>query len=78
MSKVGGFFRSLLLWKHERGTLQYDILCALILAFIFFVPRSCFISESPEIPKTSSGGFAESAAQDATDGEPATHNKKSN
>jgi hypothetical protein len=35
--------RVLLIWSYERGTLQYDIMCALILAFVFFVPRSCFI-----------------------------------
>ncbi len=34
--------RNILIWTYERGTLQYDILCGLILAFIFFVPRSCF------------------------------------
>jgi hypothetical protein len=32
----------MLVWTYGRGTLQYDIICALILAFIFFVPRSCF------------------------------------
>ncbi len=42
MGKIGGVFRSILVWTYERGTLQYDIICALILAFIFFVPKSCF------------------------------------
>lgn len=37
-----GFLRSTVVWTHERGTLQYDIICALILAFIFLVPKSCF------------------------------------
>jgi hypothetical protein len=37
--------RNLLVWSYERGTLQYDIICALILAFIFFVPPSCFVSK---------------------------------
>ena len=45
MAKPDGTFRNLLIWTYERGTLKYDIICALILAFIFFVPRSCFISK---------------------------------
>jgi hypothetical protein len=40
-----GFLRSAMVWTHERGTLQYDIMCALILAFIFFVPKSCFTTK---------------------------------
>jgi hypothetical protein len=39
--------RALLIWSYERGTLQYDIMCGLILAFIFFVPRSCFLKPNP-------------------------------
>jgi hypothetical protein len=29
-------------WSYERGTLQYDILCAFILLFIFLPPRHSF------------------------------------
>jgi hypothetical protein len=29
-------------WSYGRGTLQYDVLCALILAFIFATPRYIF------------------------------------
>lgn len=42
MSKFGKVLRGILVWSYERGTLQYDIICALILAFIFLTPRSCF------------------------------------
>lgn len=42
MSKFGSVLRGILVWSYERGTLQYDIICALILAFIFLTPRSCF------------------------------------
>ncbi len=42
MARTGGFFRSILVWTHERGTLQYDIICVLIVAFIFLVPKGCF------------------------------------
>jgi len=37
-----GFFRGILMWRYGRGTWQYDLLCALILAFVFFVPTRCF------------------------------------
>ena len=30
------------LWAYPRGTVQYDILCAFILLFIFATPRSVF------------------------------------
>lgn len=31
-----------LFWVYERGSWQYDIICAVILAFIFLTPRSFF------------------------------------
>jgi hypothetical protein len=45
--------RGILVWAYERGTIQYDIICALILAFIFLVPPSCFISKKAEKPHAS-------------------------
>jgi hypothetical protein len=33
-------------WTYSRGTWQYDVLCALILAFIFLTPRD-FFSKPP-------------------------------
>ena len=44
MAKLGKL-QKILIWSHERGSLPYDIICALILAFIFLVPRGCLISE---------------------------------
>ncbi|MGH9325067.1 MAG: hypothetical protein ACRD2B_00040 [Terriglobia bacterium] len=29
-------------WSHERGSWQYDVICAIILAFIFLTPASWF------------------------------------
>lgn len=43
-----------MIWTHERGTLQYDIICALILAFIFLVPRSCFVGKRTDNPTAQS------------------------
>jgi hypothetical protein len=31
-----------LFWSYERGSWQYDVMCVLILAFIFLVPSSLF------------------------------------
>ena len=52
MAQTGGTFRNILIWTYERGTLQYDIICALILAFIFFVPRSCFVPRRQDTAQT--------------------------
>lgn len=37
----------ILVWSYERGTIPYDILCVLILAFVFLVPPSCFSKKRP-------------------------------
>ena len=34
--------KSLFFWSYGRTTWQYDVLCALILAFIFLTPKSWF------------------------------------
>jgi hypothetical protein len=54
MGKSGGTIRNIFVWTFERGTLQYDIICALILAFIFFVPRSCFTARHSAVPPSGS------------------------
>jgi hypothetical protein len=38
MSRVN----KIIFWSYERATLQYDILCVLILLFIFLLPRHSF------------------------------------
>lgn len=42
MKQNGWFSRLILIWSYGRGTLQYDIICILILAFIFLIDPSCF------------------------------------
>jgi hypothetical protein len=44
MAAAGHAARKIFIWSYERGTLPYDIICALILAFVFFAPRSCFVN----------------------------------
>jgi hypothetical protein len=36
--------KKVLFWSYERGSWQYDLLCALILAFIFLSPNELFRS----------------------------------
>jgi len=45
MASFRKLISNIFVWTYDRGTLQYDIICALILAFIFFVPPSCFVSK---------------------------------
>lgn len=41
-----------LLWTFDRGSFQWDILCLLILAFLFLIPRDAF-QDVPEFMKVS-------------------------
>jgi hypothetical protein len=41
-----------LLWTFDRGSFQWDILCCLILAFLFLIPRDMF-NDVPEYMKVS-------------------------
>lgn len=34
--------KKILFWSYDRGTWQYDIMCVLILAFVFFAPNGSF------------------------------------
>jgi hypothetical protein len=44
---VASFVKKIVFWTYGRSTWQYDVLCALILAFIFLTPKSWFASELP-------------------------------
>jgi hypothetical protein len=41
-SRLKLFLRRTIFWSYERGSWQYDIICAVILAFIFLTPRAWF------------------------------------
>jgi len=34
--------KRIILWDYSRGTWQYDVLCLLIIAFIFLTPKTWF------------------------------------
>jgi hypothetical protein len=40
-----------LFWSYERGSWQYDIMCVLILVFIFFAPNRFFQSTDAEMKR---------------------------
>ncbi len=42
-----------LLWSFERGSIQYDAICIVILAFIFLTPRTLF-KDGPRVPSDQS------------------------
>jgi hypothetical protein len=63
--------KKFLFWEYERGSRQYDVLCALILAFIFFAPNVVFHSADgatapPVFVKYEEVGAVEPEALDAT------------
>lgn len=52
MKIVLSTLKKILFWSYERGSLQYDLMCVLILAFIFLSPNSIFhtrVSEGPPL-----------------------------
>ena len=46
MRKVLTILKKTWYWSYERGSWQYDVMCVLILAFIFLVPARVF--DDPE------------------------------
>ena len=42
--------KKILFWSYERGSLQYDLMCVLILAFIFLSPNRMFQSRVSAAP----------------------------
>jgi len=46
------------LWSYERTTWQWDVLCVVILAFIFLTPKSWFQASELSQPQSHQNGFA--------------------
>jgi hypothetical protein len=65
MSTFRRTVHNIFVWSYERGTLQYDIICALILAFIFFMPPSCFVAKKSHKPIQSQQSTASPSAKPA-------------
>jgi hypothetical protein len=47
--------KKILFWSYERGSWQYDVMCVLILAFIFLSPNRMFQSQDTSKPLTVRG-----------------------
>jgi hypothetical protein len=47
MSSVWRTIRGYILWSHERGTIQYDVMVTLILLFVFFSPYWINFKDKP-------------------------------
>jgi hypothetical protein len=58
MSSVLSVLKSIFFWRYGRTTWQYDVLCALILAFIFLTPRSWFETGEPRLSSQHQMGLA--------------------
>ena len=44
--------KKFILWDYQRGVWQYDVMCVIITAFVFFTPRQWF-KDQPRIPQAS-------------------------
>ncbi len=51
MSRFIRILKNILLWTYGRGTWQYDLMCALILGFIFLTPPAFFKENRKFHPK---------------------------
>jgi hypothetical protein len=47
VASVWRTIRGFILWSHERGTVQYDVMVTLILLFVFFSPRVINFNDRP-------------------------------
>lgn len=61
MSSVLRIFKKLFFWSYGRSTWQYDVLCVLILAFVFLTPKAWFDEGEPLRRKEHQSGFAASS-----------------
>jgi len=50
MGIIFATLKKILFWCYDRGTWQYDLLCVLILAFIFLAPNWIFNSSGRSSP----------------------------
>lgn len=44
--------KDIILWKYERASWQWDVLCLLIILFIFLTPKSWFDKREPLATRT--------------------------
>jgi hypothetical protein len=47
MGFISDTAKKVVFWNYSRTSWQWDVLCVLILAFIFLTPKSWFVSNAP-------------------------------
>ena len=47
MGFISDTAKKIVFWNYSRTSWQWDVLCVLILAFIFLTPKSWFVSNQP-------------------------------
>lgn len=52
-----------LLWSFERGSIQYDVICVVIIAFIFLAPPAAF-NDRPDFMRLPNGEFIRRTSDD--------------
>jgi hypothetical protein len=45
-----GYLKRLLLWDYDRGSLPYDLLCLVILLFVFLAPARLLLDPMVRLP----------------------------
>ena len=78
MNRIWRTIRGYVLWTHDRGSVHYDVMVTLILAFIFLTPRDLFkdkpVERTPHqteivvLPGGDRGGFIYQVAASAVGG----------
>ena len=72
MGRAGEIAHKILVWSYERGTIQYDVICILILAFVFLVPPACFVKKRAS-QNEGSASSREAARASLDDSTPENH-----
>ena len=76
MRMILSTLKKILFWSYERGSWQYDVMCVLILAFVFFGSNSVFHSHRSSRADESTSGPIYVDAREVGDGDQAHLNER--
>jgi hypothetical protein len=65
MTHIFQVIKKAFLWSYERTTWQWDVLCVLILVFIFLTPKSWFANGEPSNKQQHQSGAVSTVLVDA-------------
>lgn len=63
---LGRTLKNYVFWTYERGSIPYDIMVTLILAFIFITPHLWHYGDQPQLPKETRKSIVVHAQADGT------------